>query len=280
MTDYSEFELLTVAVADRVAVATISAPPMNVMVPALFVEIAKFGVAVAADDDVSVVVMRSADPDFFIAHYDVSAIIEFPTEGEPERPTELSGFHQMTENFRTMPKVTIAEIAGRIGGGGNEFAMSCDMRFGAIGQMVVNQMEVPLGILPGGTGTQRLPRLVGRGRAMEIILGGIDVDAETAEAWGMINRALPPDELTAYVDALAKRIAAYPPVALAAAKQSIVNADDKPLAEGLLDEAQLFQTTLRDPEAQRRMRRFLEIGGQTREGETNLTDILVQLVDE
>lgn len=277
MTDYSDYQHLTVVVADRVAVATISAPPMNVMTRDLFVDIAKFGVAVAADDDVNVVIMRSADPDFFIAHYDVSLIVEFPVEGEPVRPDELKGFHVMCENYRTMPKVTICEIAGRIGGGGNEFAMSCDMRFGALDKMVANQMEVPLGILPGGTGTQRLPRLVGRGRAMEIILGGVDVDAATAEQWGMINRALPADELTAYVDALAAKMARYPPTAIAAAKQSVVNAEDKPLLEGLLDEGYLFETTLRDPLAQQRMARFLEIGGQTREGELRLTELLDDL---
>lgn len=277
MTDYSAFDMLTVDVADRVARVDISAPPMNVMTSLLFGELAKFSAAVADDDDVSVVVLRSADPDFFIAHFDVGAIVQFPADGEPERAAELGGFHRMCETYRTMPKVTIAEIAGRIGGGGNELAMSCDMRFGALDKMVVNQMEVPLGILPGGTGTQRLPRLVGRSRAMEIILGGIDIDAATAEAWGMINRALPASELRAHVDALANRIARYPTIAIAAAKQAIVNAEDMPLQEGMLDEAWLFQQTLRDPEAQRRMRRFLEIGGQTREGELNLMEILADL---
>ena len=109
-----------------------------------------------------------------------------------------------------MPKATIAEINGRVGGGGSELASSCDMRFGAIGRTIVNQMEVPLGIIPGGTGTQRLPRLVGRGRAMEIILGGVDIDAVTAERWGYLNRALPPDELRPFVDSLAHRIARFP----------------------------------------------------------------------
>ena len=277
MTDYSVFNMLGVDVTNRVARVDISAPPMNVMTLDLFGELAKFSAAVADDDDVSVVVLRSADPDFFIAHFDVGAIVQFPADGEPERAGELGGFHRMCETYRTMPKVTIAEIAGRIGGGGNELAMSCDMRFGALEKMVVNQMEVPLGILPGGTGTQRLPRLVGRSRAMEIILGGIDIDAETAEAWGMINRALPAAELRTHVDALADRIAGYPPIALAAAKQSVVNAEDKPLHDGMLDEAWLFQQTLRDPEAQRRMRRFLETGGQTREGELRLMDILADL---
>ncbi len=112
-----------------------------------------------------------------------------------------------------------------MGGGGSELAASCDMRFGAIGRTIVNQMEVPLGILPGGTGTQRLPRLVGPGRAMEIILGGVDIDAVTAERWGYLNRALPPDELRPFVDALARRIAAFPAHAIALAKESVLNAE-------------------------------------------------------
>ena len=157
MTNYQQFELVHVEIEDRVAFATVDAPPINVMTRQLFGELAKFGAAVAVDDAVGAVVLRSADPDFFIAHFDVSLITEFPNDGEPEKANELGGFHQMCETYRTMPKATIAEIAGRIGGGGNELAMSCDMRFGALDKTVVNQMEVPLGILPGGTGTQRLP---------------------------------------------------------------------------------------------------------------------------
>ena len=279
MTDYSPFELIHVTVEDGVAFATIDAPPMNVMVRDLFVELAKFATAVAEDDDVRCVVLRSDDPDFFIAHFDVSLISTFPFETPAEKATELGGFHLMCETYRTMPKATIAEIAGRVGGGGNELAMSCDMRFGAIGKTIINQMEVPLGIIPGGTGTQRLPRLVGRGRAMEIILGGVDIDAETAEAWGLLNRALPAQELRPHVTALAKRIASYPPVAVAAAKASVANTDTMSLHDGLLEEAYLFQQTLRDPEARRRMERFIEVGGQTREGENNLLDTIDKLVD-
>jgi enoyl-CoA hydratase/carnithine racemase len=280
MTDYSPFTLLHVTIEDRVAFATIDAPPMNVMVRELFSQLAKFANAVAADDDVRAVVLRSDDPDFFIAHFDVSLISTFPFDTPAEKPTELSGFHLMCETYRTMPKPTIAEIAGRVGGGGNELAMSCDMRFGAIGQTVINQMEVPLGILPGGTGTQRLPRLVGRGRAMEIILGGVDIDAETAESWGLLNRALPPEELRPHVTALAKRIAGFPPVAVAAAKAAVANADTMSLHDAMLEEAFLFQQTLRDPQARRRMEKFIEVGGQTRDGEKNLLDTLDKVTED
>ncbi|MGH1504336.1 MAG: enoyl-CoA hydratase/isomerase family protein [Acidimicrobiales bacterium] len=276
---YGAFDLLGVEVVDGVATTAISALPMNVMTLELFGQLAKFGAEVAADDDVRVVVLRSADPDFFIAHFDVAAIVEFPTDGEPEKATELGGFHRMCETYRTMSKATIAEIAGRVGGGGMELSMSCDMRFAALESTVINQMEVPLGILPGGTGTQRLPRLVGRSRAMEIILGGVDIDAATAADWGLVNRALPAEELRGFVDGLARRIASHPPAAVAAAKASVANTDTMSLQDGMLEEAYLFQQTLRDPEAQRRMIRFLEVGGQTRDGELALDATLGRLAE-
>ncbi|MEC8922572.1 MAG: enoyl-CoA hydratase/isomerase family protein [Actinomycetota bacterium] len=265
-----DFELLHIDRTDGVAFVTIDAPPINVMTPALFRELAKFGAQVAEDGSVRVVVLRSDDPDFFIAHFDVSAILGFPTEGPAERPEQIGGFHLMCETYRTMPKATIVEIGGRVGGGGSELSMSCDMRFGAMGKTIVNQMEVPLGILPGGTGTQRLPRLVGRGRAMEIVLGGVDIDAETAEAWGYLNRALPPEDLRAFVTDLAFRISAFPPQAVALAKEAVNNADTLPLREGLLEEQYLFQQLLRTPDAAPAMQSFLDIGGQTREGETRM----------
>jgi enoyl-CoA hydratase/carnithine racemase len=151
------------------------------------------------------------------------------------------------------------------------------MRFGALDRMVLNQMEVPIGILPGGTGTQRIPRLVGRGRAMEIVLGGVDVDAETADRWGWLNRALPADELTGFVDALALRIAGFPPTAVVAAKQSVLNAGRIPLEDGLFEEHYLFQQLLRTPEARERMQAFLAAGGQTRGGELRMAKLTGEL---
>ena len=272
-----EHSLLRVEITEGVAVVTIDAPPMNVMTIPLYLELAACCAELEADDDVRVVVLRSADADFFIAHFDVAAILQLPTDGPAVRDEALSAFHQMCERLRTMPKATIAEIGGRVGGGGSELASSCDMRFGALGRTVVNQMEVPLGILPGGTGTQRLPRLLGRGRAMEVILGAIDLDAETAERWGYLNRALPPEELRPFVDALARRIAGFPAGAIARAKRAVANADDLPLREGLVEEALLFQETLRDPDARDAMQRFLDLGGQTREPELRMGELVTEL---
>jgi enoyl-CoA hydratase/carnithine racemase len=267
-----DYSLLSVTVEDRVAIATIDNPPINLMTLPLFGELAALAEAIAADDAVSVLVLKSANPDFFIAHFDVEAILSFPIDAPAKRASELNAFHAMCERFRTMPKATIAQIEGRVGGGGSELAASFDMRFGVRGRTIVNQMEVPLGILPGGTGTQRLPRLVGRGRALEIILGGDDIDAETAERWGYLNRALHADEIGAFVTALAKRIASFPAPAIAAAKAAVLGAD-LGVHDGLIEEAYLFQQVLRTEEAQANLRAFLELGGQTRDRELDVATL-------
>jgi enoyl-CoA hydratase/carnithine racemase len=232
--------------------------------------------ALEMDDTIKVVVFQSADPDFFIAHFDVSLILTFPADGPAEKATKLSPFHEMCERVRTMPKATIVKMAGRAGGGGNEFAASCDMRFGVKGKTIINQMEVPLGILPGGSGTQRLPRLVGRGRAMEICLGGDDIDAQTCEAWGYLNRTFSSvEEMSDFVDVLAARIASWPAEAIALCKASINNAE-LPIMEGLLEEAYLFQQTLRTEGAQTNMRRAMAAGLQTREGESRMGQLALE----
>ena len=274
-----EYELLKVEIAGRVARVTVGNPPINLMTRDLYVELLQLSEELEADPDLAVVVLKSSVADFFIAHFDVSLILEFPTGGEARREQEPNPFHLMCERFRSMNKVTIAQIEGRVGGGGSELAASFDMRFGVRGRTVVNQMEVPIGILPGGTGTQRLPRLVGRGRAMEIIVGGDDLDAETAERWGYLNRIFEPGEIGPFVDRLAARIASFPIEAVRLAKAA-VNQAERPLAEGLRDEAYRFQQLLRNEGSQAAMRRFLEIGGQTREGELRVGELNAEIASE
>ncbi|MCC6438410.1 MAG: enoyl-CoA hydratase/isomerase family protein [Acidimicrobiales bacterium] len=276
MTD-PDFSLLHLDRADGVLWVTIDAPPINVMTTALARELARLSRSVAADDAVRAVVLQSANPEFFIAHFDVEAILGFPTDEPPQRKAELTGFAKMCELWRTMPKATIVKVAGRVGGGGAELSASCDMRFGLLGHTVVNQMEVPIGILPGGTGTQRLPRLLGRGRAMELVLGGVDLDAATAERWGWLNRAFATvEELDAYVDGLARRIASFPPQAVINAKAAVLAAEADPLT-GLLEEAYLFDQLVPRPDAQHAMRRFLAAGGQTRDGERRVGELNAEI---
>lgn len=272
-----DYRLLETRLDRGVLFATISNPPVNVMTLPLYEELVAFTEEVEKDQAVRALVLQSADPDFFIAHFDIEVLIGIDVSQPAERPAEHNPFHQMCERLRNMPKATIAKIAGRVGGGGSELAASCDMRFGALGKTIINQMEVALGILPGGTGTQRLPRLMGRGRAMEVILGSIDLDAATAERWGYLNRALPAAAVDGYVDALAYRIASFPAEAVALAKASVNNADVLPLREGLLEEAFLFQQTLRTEGGQRNMRRSLELGAHTREGELRMGELCAEL---
>jgi enoyl-CoA hydratase/carnithine racemase len=270
------FKLLEVAVDGRVANVTISNPPVNVITMDLLAELTALSTALKADPELTVVVVKSADPDFFLAHFDVAAILERRTGFEPQRDVQLKPFHALCERFRCMNKVIIGQVEGRVGGGGAELAASFDMRFGVRGKTRINQMEVPLGILPGGSGTQRLPRMLGRGRALEVILGGDDLDAETAERWGWLNRIFEADEIGPFVDNLARRIASFPPSAVRLAKES-VNAADKPLLDGLFEEAYLFERLLRTDEARRNMQRFLDIGGQTREGELRVNELNAEL---
>ena len=268
-----EYSTLTTEYTKGVMFATISNPPANVMTTALYTDLVAFTAEVETDDRVRVVVFQSADPEFFIAHFDVEMILTFPTDDPARRPEKSSDFHLMCERVRNMPKATIVKLAGRAGGGGNEFAASCDMRYGVAGKTKINQMEVALGILPGGTGTQRLPRLVGRGRAMEICLGSDDIDAETCAAWGYLNRIFPSsEEMSDWVDQLAYRIANWPAEAIALCKASVNNSENE-LSEALLDEAYLFQQTLRTEGAQRNMRKAMELGAQTREGELRMGEL-------
>jgi len=265
---YDGYKGLRVRIDDGVAWVTIDHPPINLFDMVLIMDMLGVGEELEKDPAVRVVVFESADPDFFIAHADVELIQTLP-ETAPPKPSELGFFHAMVDRMRTMPKATIAKIEGIARGGGSELVLSCDMRFGALGKCVLAQPEVALGIIPGGSGTQRLPRLVGRARALEIILGCDDVSADLAERWGYLNRALPPSELGPFVERLARRIASFPAEAIALAKRS-VNAADPGVVDGLLEEAHCFNLSVATAAARERMAAFMAGGGQTREVEKGL----------
>jgi enoyl-CoA hydratase/carnithine racemase len=274
---YDDYRLIKLVREGAILWATIDNPPINLITLELYGELSRLSKDVETDDEVLVFVLKSANPDFFIAHFDVTALLNFPVDQPASR--EAAGrneYHAMCERFRTMGKATIAQIEGRVGGGGSELAASFDMRFGVLGKTLINQMEVAVGILPGGTGTQRWPRLVGRARALETILGSIDIDASTAERWGYLNRALAQDEIGPYVARLARRIASFPAPAVRLAKQA-VDASALPTADGLAEEAFLFQQVMREPSARQGMTRFLELGGQTKEGELRVGALCEQL---
>lgn len=244
---------------------TINHPPINILDLEMMQELDQLSLEIEADHDIKVIVFDSADPDFFIAHADINLLLQLPTEVPPKAET-LNFFHAMLERFRTMPKVSIAKIEGLARGGGSEFALSLDMRFGALGRAVLAQPEVSVGLIPGGGGTQRLPRLIGRSRAIEVILGCYDITADVAERFGYINRALPPEEIDSFVEALAYRIANYPAEAIALAKAS-VDCSELSTVAGLIEEAHYFNQSVASDEAQKRMKEAIALDFQTREVE-------------
>ena len=265
-------EPIRTEIRDGIAWATIDCPPMNLLGGALFGALGGLVDQMEKDETTRVLVLRSADPDFFIAHGDVEAIARVPSNPTPEA-TELPFTHQILERLRRLRQITIAQVEGYARGGGSEVTLACDMRFAAKGKAVFGQPEVPLGILPGAGGTVRLTRMLGPARAAEIILGGDDFSAEEAERYGWINRALPPSELGPFVERLARRIASYPARTLQEAKRLIHAVSDGVLERDLLEEQRAFDRLMSDPLSERvpRMNRFLERGIQTRNGERNLT---------
>ena len=272
---YASFSTIDAVLRDGILRASLDNGPLNLMDEAMFADLTALAGELEQDDAVRVLVVDSANPDFFCAHADVSQW----TGGLEELPppsAEPNPYQTLFERFRNLPQATIAVVSGRARGGGVEFALSLDMRFADRDRAVFAQPEVGLGAMPGFGATQYLPLLIGRGRALELVLGGDDVDAEVAAAYGIFNRALPADELSAFVDALAARIASFPPSAIRAAKA----ADDAQVGDltaGLLAENDGLMRTLVTSEVPRRMSLFLERGGQTPEFEADLGEHMPSL---
>jgi len=263
---------------DGVGRATIDLPPINVMGGALFGALHELLDRLESDPATRVLILQSADPDFFIAHGDVEVIAAMPEEPQPEAES-LPFTHQLLERLRTLPQITLAKIEGYARGGGSELTLACDMRFAARGRAIFGQPEVALGILPGAGGTARLTRLVGSARAMEIILGGDDFSADEAAAYGWVNRALDADAIGPFVDALAARIASFPAATLERTKRTIQGFAAEGIERDLLIEQRAFDALMTDPASERgpRMRRFVERGVQTREGERTLASACLEL---
>lgn len=272
MTDqkYTGYNTLSFILNQGVLFVTIDSPPINLITLDMRDDFRQLQDEVAADDEVKVIVFKSANPEYFIAHFDVTLLAGFPDTPTP-RLEQAAGF---ALEYKRMPKVTIAQIEGIARGGGCELALALDMRFGVKDKTVFGQPEVAVGILPGGGGTQRLPKLIGRARALELILSGMDINAQTAEQYGLINRALEADEIGPFVEKLAYQIASYPSDVIALNKQAVVSAGDMSLEEGLIEEDYLFGQLASKPEAKRRMQLFMDAGGQTFDGELSMEAIL------
>jgi enoyl-CoA hydratase/carnithine racemase len=254
--------------------AEISAPPMNLLGPALVRDLVRLIKLAEADDSIGVVVFKSSDPDYFISHVDLTQVAEYRQEA-----AALTGEASIASLFRHLSAsrlVTIAQIEGRVRGAGSEFVLSCDMRFAARGRAIFGQFEAAFGQIPGGGAAQYLTRLIGRARALEVLLGANDYDADLAERYGWVNRALSPDELDEFVASLAHRIASFPAAGHAAVKDRINTISLAPLDDFRRD-SDLFGAQVRTDETQRRVAQAMKLGFQTRDGELNLAQVLGNL---
>ena len=202
----------------QIAKITFSNPPVNLIVGETVRRLAEIVAELDADPDIQVVVFDSGVPDFFFNHFDLAAAADFPA---PEGKDAVPVWTDIVLKLTKAPYITIASIRGRTRGGGNELALASDLRYASREKAIFGQPEVGSGLLPGGGGTERLPRAIGRDRALEVILSSADYDADTAARWGWVTRALPDDELDAFVDAIAARLASFDRTALASAKAMV-----------------------------------------------------------
>jgi enoyl-CoA hydratase/carnithine racemase len=190
---------------------TFDNPPLNLIDSALISQLDTLYSRIEASDAVAVVVFDSADPDFFLAHYDIDEIATADAEakqvGAP--PDQPQPWLTSLARLNTLPAVTICSIRGRARGAGSEFVIATDLRFASRENAVLGQFEIGVGAIPGGGPASRLPTLVGRGRAFEILFGGCDFDGDLAERYGYVNRALPDAELDGFVDAFADRVSKF-----------------------------------------------------------------------
>jgi enoyl-CoA hydratase/carnithine racemase len=270
------FETLRVRAEGAVLFVDISAPPMNLLGPELVRDLVSLIQRAEADDASRVLVFKSADSDYFISHVDVNKIKEYRQEA-----AKLTGEASIALLFRHLSVsrlVTIAQIEGRVRGAGSEFVLACDMRFAARESAIFCQPEPALGQIPGGGAVQHLARLMGRARALEVMLSAQDYDAELAERYGWINRALPANALNDFVRSLAHRIARFPASGLVAVKDR-VNAIALAPVEDFRRDSDLFGEGVRKPEAQSRLQAALKRGFQTRDAEMDLGRLLGDLTD-
>jgi len=226
-------------------------PPINMFVPTTIVELGALLSDLEADPSVKVVVFQSANPDFFIAHLDVAKAAE--------QPEVLGLWRDFVLRLSSAPVVSIAKIRGRTRGIGNEFVLACDMRFASRQSALFGNPEVGVGLIPGGGALEWLPRLVGRSRALEIVLTADDFDADIAERYGWVNRTLEDNDLDSFVDTLGRRLASFDREVLAAAKAQI-NRFGTPTAAELQSSNDMIFPMLAWPSAQARRAKLGGIG--------------------
>ncbi|SDF44081.1 Enoyl-CoA hydratase/carnithine racemase [Lentzea fradiae] len=267
---------LTVDIDEGVARISLDNPPVNVLSGTLIRELHEVLGALREDDSVRVIVFSSASPEFFLAHVDIHILGELDgLQDIADRNPDANLFQGVGELLRHQPQVTIVKLAGKARAGGAEFVAAADLTFAARETAGLGQTEVLMGIVPGGGGTQYLRDRVGRNRALELLLTADLVDADTAAAYGWINRAVPAAELDAFVDQIAKKIAALSPELIAAAKSLVPPTD---LTDGLKAEHNAWAELVSGPLPPQLMTHALEHGVQTPEGERDLESVMRRIM--
>ena len=249
---YEGYTTFTATQDGAILTVTFDFPPVNVQGQEMLADLNSLAMRLERDRDTKVVVFQSAHPEIWVCHYDTNLLKDMSTEAVSRDDAELLDLQSVCERISKVPQATIAKLEGFARGGGHELALALDMRFAARGKFKFMQMEVGMGILPCGGGASRMARQVGLGRALEIVLSARDFDADEAQAYGTINKALDPDEIGGYVDALAQRISQFPAESINACKQAVYESIDKPIDEALKAEAYwLYQATSRTPAIKR-----------------------------
>ncbi len=237
---------------------TIDHPPLNIFGPDTIPQLNEVITALETDEQVKVVVFDSAVEGFFLTHYDFVAKLEDTTR-LPPGPTGLQPLPDMLVRLSRAPVVSIASIRGRATGVGSELALACDMRFASREKAILSHFEVGAGVVPGGGPMARLPRLMGRGRALEVLLGANDIPGDLAELYGYVNRSLPDSDLDAFVESLATRIASFDKQAISETKRFVDVASLPPDFE-IAPEWDVCLASIARPAAQKRIGRLMELG--------------------
>ena len=237
---------------------TFDMPPVNIFGPKHLPLLNDVITAIETDPEVKVVVFDSAVEGFFITHYDFLAPLEESAK-IPAGPTGLQALPDMLVRLSRAPVVSIASIRGRATGVGSEVALASDMRFASREKAILSQWEVGAGLVPGGGPMARLPRLMGRGRALEVLLGADDIPGDLAERYGYVNRSLPDAELDGFVEALAMRIASFDKEAIAETKR-LVDVASLPADLEIRPEWDAFLASLGRPASQKRIKALMERG--------------------
>jgi enoyl-CoA hydratase/carnithine racemase len=235
-------------------------PPLNLMGPEFVREFTAIMNELESDEDVKVVIFESAVDGFFLNHSDFSTKLEDLT-ALPQGPTGLEAWPDILVRLTRAPFVSIALIRGRATGNGSELALACDMSFASREKAILSQWEVGVGMVAGGGPMARLPRLIGRGRALEVLLSSQDIRGDLAEQYGYVNRSLPDAELESFVDALATRIAGFDKWAIANTKR-LVNAADMPADVEISAGWDACITSIQRPAVQKKIKTLIERGFQ------------------